>query len=136
MAYLALAHEFSHRSNRIFDRRVGIDAMLVIEVDDINPQPFQAFVAALAHIVRLSVDPQKLAVGSPHVAEFGSDNNIVALALDGLAEELLIGSHPIHIGRIEKIDTKLQGPVDGGDGFRIISARIELGHSHAAQTHC
>src|SRR5688572_14862984 len=115
MAHLALAYEFSHGAYRFFDGRVGIDAVLVIEVDDIDTQPLQAIVATLAHIVRLSADPQILAVGAPHIAEFGSDYNPVALAPDGLADEFLIGAHPIHIGRIQKIDAKFNCPVDGSD---------------------
>ena len=41
MLDFALANEFLHHSGDVFDRRVRIDTMLVIEVDHLSIQPFQ-----------------------------------------------------------------------------------------------
>ena len=47
MAHLALAHEVRHRADRLFDRHLRIDAMLIIQIDDIDPEPLQRRVARL-----------------------------------------------------------------------------------------
>ncbi len=47
---LSFAHEVGHRSHSVFDGRVGVDAMLVVEVDRIDAQSLQARFAGLAHI--------------------------------------------------------------------------------------
>src|ERR1700741_1286187 len=61
-AHFALLDEALHRADRVLDRRIGINAMLVIEVDDVDPEPLQAGVAGLLHVLRAPVDA-RLAVG-------------------------------------------------------------------------
>ena len=39
--HLAFAHQFGHGADRVLDRHVGIDAVLVVEVDDIDIEPLQ-----------------------------------------------------------------------------------------------
>ena len=46
--HLAALDEPAHRADRLLDRHVGIDPVLVIEVDHIEPEPLQARVAGLA----------------------------------------------------------------------------------------
>src|ERR1039458_2160953 len=40
---------------------------------------------------------------------------------------------PVHIGCIEEVDTKFQRTVNCGYRFRVVSAGIELAHSHASE---
>jgi hypothetical protein len=39
--HLALGHQLGERADGLLDRRVGIDAVLVVEVDTVGPQPLQ-----------------------------------------------------------------------------------------------
>ena len=41
MAHLSFGNEFAHRAGDLFDRHLGIDAMLVEEVDHVGTQPPQ-----------------------------------------------------------------------------------------------
>ena len=62
VADLAGPHQFRHGADGLLDRRGGVDAMLVIEVDDLDPESLEAGLARFAHVLGPSVDPQKLAL--------------------------------------------------------------------------
>ena len=49
--------------------------------------------------------------------ELGGDDEAVALALDRLAEQLLVGERPVHLGGVEEGDAEIDRAVDGGDRF-------------------
>ena len=72
-AHLALLDEPLHRAHRVLDRRVGVDAVLVVEVDDLDAEALQARLAGLHHVLRPAVDAL-LAVGELHLAELGGDD--------------------------------------------------------------
>jgi hypothetical protein len=55
-AHLAGFHQALHRADRILDRHVRIDAVLVIEVDDVDAEALQARIARAQHIVGGAVD--------------------------------------------------------------------------------
>ncbi len=40
-AHLALAHQLGHGADRVLDRHVGIDAVLVVEIDDVEARALQ-----------------------------------------------------------------------------------------------
>jgi hypothetical protein len=50
MPNLSLSDEIRHRAHRVFDGRVRINPVLVIEVDRFDSEPLQARLAGLAHI--------------------------------------------------------------------------------------
>src|SRR6266536_5922688 len=56
-AHFPSAHQLRHRANRLFNWRVWIDAMLVIEIDHIHAEPAQTCLACLAHVIRFAADP-------------------------------------------------------------------------------
>ena len=51
-----LLHKIGHRANGLFDWRVRIDAVLVVEIDRVDIQPPQTGVASGVNVFRLSVD--------------------------------------------------------------------------------
>lgn len=48
MADVARLDQFLHRSRDIFHRNLGIDAVLIEEVDTVGPQPCQCLVGDLS----------------------------------------------------------------------------------------
>src|SRR5690242_18985878 len=85
MPDLSLFDQPGHRADRILDRHRRIDPVLVIEIDDVDPEPLQAGLAGLGHIAGAAVD----AVGAARpagLAEFGRDHDAVAPALQRAAE--------------------------------------------------
>src|SRR6266849_4432826 len=88
-AYLALFDEPRHRTHGLLDRHRRIDPVLIIEIDDIDPEPLQARLAGLGDIGGAAVD----AVGPARAAgltEFGGDHDAVAPALKCAAEQFLV----------------------------------------------
>ena len=56
VTHLPLPHQLRHRADGLFNGDLWIDAVLVIEVDVINPQPSERAVAGLADVLRPAVD--------------------------------------------------------------------------------
>ncbi len=52
VAHLAGRHELGHRAHRLLDRRVGVDAVLVVEVDVIDAEAPERALARAAHVGR------------------------------------------------------------------------------------
>ena len=50
VAHLSLLHQLRHRADGLFDGDVRIDAVLVEEVDVVDPQPSERAFAGLAHV--------------------------------------------------------------------------------------
>ncbi|MNR10705.1 hypothetical protein D3C85_1269690 [compost metagenome] len=132
-AHLALLHQFGHRPDRLLDRRIGVDAVLIIEVDVIDAEAAQAALDRAAHIggravghsraVRLAVDP-----------ELGGDESLVATPLQRLAHQDFIGVGAVHLGRVEQGDAQVECAVDHRNGLGLVGAAVKGAHAHAAQT--
>ena len=134
IAHLALGHELAHRPDRLLNRGVGVDAVLVVEVDVVDAEPLQRAVAGLADVLGAAVDGALgRVVGVAHDAELGGDDRLVAAPGQRLADEHLVGVRPVHVGRVEEVDPELERPVDGGGRLVVVGRTVEVGHPHAAQ---
>src|SRR5581483_7759258 len=131
---LAGAHEIRHRADRLFDRDVRVDAVLVIEIDRVDLQALQRRVARLADVLRRSVDAEELALLAAHVPELRRDDDGVAAAADRAADEPLVRERTVHVGRVEKVDPEIDRAMDRRDRFLVVAAGVELRHPHAAET--
>jgi hypothetical protein len=107
--------------------------VLVIEVDDLDPEPLKARLARRADIVGIAAHAEKLAVGSANVAELGCQKHLVALAGDGPADQLLVPANAVHVGGIQERDAALDRVVDRRDRFFFAAAGVEFAHPHAAE---
>jgi hypothetical protein len=63
VADLALRDEFCERPDRLFDRRVRVDAMLVVEVDVVGAEPLERTFDRGANVGRAAVDAGPAGVG-------------------------------------------------------------------------
>ena len=81
VANFAGAHEFRHGADSFFDGNIGIDAMLVVEVDHIDAEALQAGIASSAYV-------RGAALYAAHDAEFCGEEDSVADAANGLANEV------------------------------------------------
>ena len=66
--------------------------MLVVEIDRVDLQPPQTRVAAFPHIRRVATDAEEFAVRAPHVAELGGEHDPLAMAGEGLRNQLLVAT--------------------------------------------
>src|SRR5579872_3415971 len=91
MAHLPLFYQLSHRANGFFDWRVGIDAVLVVEIDVVDAEAAQAGFTALAYIFGLAIDaPRHWIRRIANDSKLRSEDDLVALALDGASDELFV----------------------------------------------
>jgi hypothetical protein len=73
------------------------------------------------------------AVGQPHVAELGRQQDLVADALDRAADQLLVGAGRVGVGSVEEASPHLGGSRDGGGGRCRIGRAVDRRHAHAAE---
>src|SRR5882762_11976233 len=105
MADLALLDQFRQSANRFLNRRVRINAVLVIEVNVLNAQPLQTPVAGLLHVIGLTADAADVGIaGIADNSELCGQHDLVALALDRASDEFFILVWPVNVGGVEKID--------------------------------
>jgi hypothetical protein len=107
--------------------------VLVVEVDVVGAQPLERRVARPADVLGAAVHAEVAPVLCPLVPELGGQLHLLPPSLDGAPDQALVGERAVHVGRVEEIHAEVEGAVDGGDGFVIVPAGVELRHAHAAE---
>ena len=108
---------------------VGIDPVLVIEVDAIGPQTLQRFLDHPPNTLRTAVEP----IGAVDLeAEFGRDHYFVADGRQRLAHKLLVDIRAINFSGIEEPNALLKGLANHPDALRFVHAGTVMA---AAQPH-
>jgi hypothetical protein len=101
VSHLSLLHQFRHGADGLFDGDVRIDAVLVEQVDMVDPQPSERTFAGIAHVSRTAVDvPSSLSVRATHEAKLRGHPHFVTPATDRLADEFPSASPAIPKARI------------------------------------
>ena len=130
--HLAALDQPAHLADRVLDRHVGVDPVLVIEVDDVDPEPLQAHIAGLPDVFRAAVD----AVGA---AGFWVWPNLVArttlsrLPFKRAAEQLLVLAPAVHVGAVEMVDPEVDRLVQELDRRLVVAGAVGAGQRHAAE---
>ena len=81
-------------------------------------------------------DAGAAAAGVGDEAELGRDDDLVAAALDGLADDLLAVERPVDLGGVDVGDAEVEGAVDGADRLGVVEAAVAgvgAGHGHGAE---
>src|SRR5262249_15458937 len=77
------AHQFRHGANRLLDGRVGVDAVLVVEIDVLDAEALQAALDGLPNVLGAAVEAARSGIGwIAHDAEFRGEEDSVTLAFD------------------------------------------------------
>ena len=103
-AHLSFAHQFAHRPDDIFNRHLGIDAMLKKQIDTIRPQPSQRALNHLSNVRRAAVGTGDCPVFDLKTELRGYDD-LIAFSLQCASQQLFIDVRPIDLGGVEKVDT-------------------------------
>jgi hypothetical protein len=111
---LALLNEVLHGSRDILDRHVGIDAVLIKEVDEIGLESFQRGLGDLANVLGPAIDSSQrpLGFGIDFETELGGDHNLITEGSQGLADQFFVGEGAVSFGGIEECDTAFEGSAD------------------------
>src|SRR5207247_1073483 len=127
--HLALRDQLPDRARHVFDRDVGVDPMLIIEIHDVGPEPFQRTLDAL---------PDALGATVLHLlpvlvfdAELGRDHHLPAQWRERLPDEAPLGlackdRAPTPIERRPREVVR----VDHGEGERFHQPAVRLGCGH------
>ncbi len=118
VADLAAAEQIVERAQGFFHRGQGVEAVHEVQIDVIGAEPFQAGLAGAYQVVaRGALVIRPLAGGK---GRLGGNQQLVAPALDGLAENFLGSALGIDIGGIEKVEFMIETEVDhAGRLFRL-----------------
>ena len=133
-AHLALLDQALHRADRVLDRRVRVDAVLVVEVDDVDAQALEARLAGLHHVVRACRRRPACRRRS-----FTWPNLVATIALrapaalERLAEQRLVVAPAVHVGRVEEVDALVERVVDHADRLVVVGVAVDARHRHQAQ---
>ena len=123
----------------IFDGDVGVDAVLVEQVDRINVQALEGGIADFFDVLRAAVEwgGARRQTGLAVEAEFGGDLYLVADWREGFANEDFVGERSIDFGGVEDRDTEVDGFVHEGDHLVfVVDYPGGEAHAHAAETEC
>src|SRR5690349_10326883 len=100
-------NEIGHRPNRFFDWNLRVNAMQIIQIDDVDAQALQREIATAACVARAAVDaPVCSGSGSWHDSEFSCENDVFAAASEGLSNLYLRVA--IDVRRVEKVHTEVK----------------------------
>src|SRR4030095_12634074 len=89
-ADLAGLDQPGHGTDRLLDRRLGIDAVLIVEGDHVGTEARQAGVARLPDVARAPVHPIAAAVVRAHRAELGGEHDRAPVRSERSTEEFLV----------------------------------------------
>ena len=115
---LAFGDEVLHCACHVFDGHVGVNAMLVEQVDDVGVEALQRGFGDLLDVFGLAVEAAAaLPVGLDIKTELGGDHDPVAERRESFADEFFVDEWAIDFGGVEEGDATF----DGGRSREIIS---------------
>src|SRR6184192_3127144 len=125
--------QFLDRSRHVFDRHVRVDTVLIIEIQDVCPEPFQRTLNALFDALGPAV-LDLLPAGITSDPELGGDHHLSAYWRQRLPNELFVGVRTVNFGGIEECDAAFDGRADERDHRLLVRwETVALAHPHAAE---
>src|SRR6267154_6321614 len=107
VADLASTNKLGHGANGFFNGDVGIDAMLIIQVNHFDTQALEAGIAGGAHVGSAAINAADSGIRfAAQDSEFGGQKNFVAHSANGLGDQQLVVAVAIDIRGIEKSDSQ------------------------------
>lgn len=135
MPDLAFSDQCLDRAGDILDRSIGVDAVLVEEIDDIGLQTLQRLVGHGAYLLRAAVHAALAAIGIEVETEFRGDHHLLAKGGEGLSQKLFVLMGAVGLGRVEEGHAAFERPPDQCGRFLNICRRaITVTQPHAAET--
>lgn len=133
MAHLAGLDKLLHRAGDVLHGYVGVDAVLIEQVDHVGAQPLQRGVGDLANALGPTV--ARLGCIPLLEAELGRDHDLIANRLQGLANDFLVDERAVNLGRVEESDLALVSGADQPDRVIAIGCRpVAETQAHASET--
>src|SRR2546422_8105679 len=113
--------------------RSWVDTVLIIEIDDVGPEPLQRTLNALFDALGPAV-LDLLPAGITSDPELRGDHDLSAHRRQRLANELFVGVRTVDFGGIEECDAAVDGRADERDHRLLVRwDTVALAHPHAAE---
>src|SRR6185436_5026161 len=113
ISHLAGLHELRHRADGVFDRRLRIHAMLVVEIDGLHAETLQRRVAGAPDVLWPPVDTEELAVLRSDVPELRRKHDLAASIADRTADQPFVGVRTVNVSGIEEVDAEVERAMNG-----------------------
>ena len=133
--HLALLNQLFHGSGNVFDGHVGVDAVLIEQIDDIGLEALERGGGDFLDVLWPTVQAGLFAGGRINFeAELGGDHYLVAERSEGFADEFFVCERAVDFGGVEEGDTAFYGRADERDAFLLVDGGAETEtQSHAAE---
>ena len=135
MLDLALSDQVTDCAHDILDRRIGIDTVLVEEIDRIGTKPPERRLDDLANVcglAREAVAHMRLRIDIE--PEFGGDHHLVADKPHSLTDQLFVGERPVDLGSIEEGHAAIDGVAHQLDHCALVlGCAVVDAHAHTAE---
>jgi hypothetical protein len=117
--HLACLYQVFDGSGGILNGSVGVDAMLVEEVNGVRLQTRERGFNDQLNVVGVAVErcPFTVVVGIGSESELGGDDDLFAERGEGFADQLFIDVGPIDFGGIKEVYASFNGGSDELDGL-------------------
>jgi hypothetical protein len=124
-----------HGTDSLLDRNLRIDAVLIVEIDDVDLEPLEAGIDGVKYVLPVAAHAEELALRAADVAELRGQEHILAAARDRLSDQLLVVAGAVHVGGIDEVAAGIEKVMDHANRLRVtLAARsVELAHAHGAE---
>ena len=134
MLDLALLNQGLHRARHVLDRHVRVNAVLVEEVEGLDPEPLQRTLGDLPDVLWSTIQTRLLSLGAELETEFGGDDHFAFEWGEGFAHEFFVREWAVRFSRIEERDAALNGRPKKRDHLLLVCRRtVAKAHSHTAE---
>jgi hypothetical protein len=136
MLYLARLNQLLHRSRNVFNWHLRVDAVLIEEIDRIDPQSLKGSVGHLLNPLGAAIRANETwaSIRLELEPELGRDHDFSAERRQTFAHEFFVRERTVHLRRIEKCHAAFHRRAEKGDHLLLVSRRpIGEAHSHAPQ---
>ena len=123
-----------HRARDVLDRHVGVDAVLVEQIDGVDLEPLERRVDHLLDVLRPTIEAPLLARRIEFKAELGCDHDLLADRGKRFAHELFVPERAVGLGGVEEGDAAVDGRSNQRDHLLLVGGRpVAEAHAHAAE---
>src|SRR5262249_58953382 len=109
-----------------------IEPARLVEVEIVGAQPTEAVAQEVLHRRRAAVEADEPPVRAPLRAELDREEDAVATALEGAADQHLVVAHAVEVARVEQGDAAVDGLLDGRAALRLVGRAGDVGRPPGA----
>src|SRR3954451_16339374 len=135
MFHLALLDQLFYRSRHVFNWHVGIDAVLIQQVDAVRLEPLERSLGNFLDVVGTAVGSHGFAGRRIDLeSELRCDYHLIAKWSQRFAHELFIDKWPIDFSSIKECDAAFNGRPNQRDSFLLVHGGTQTKtHAHATK---